>query len=149
MRHIIYIIGGAAVLFGSFFITLWLTKPEIAGTPQAVSYRSSVSPGSQVAQFDVSSQTAISIADGGNAIALPTGQGMLVVTLDTTNLAVALFFAGGGVVQLISPLGQWVAQTTAPAAGHTSLTFDGTANYRIYNKTGATHTFKVLCLQTG
>ena len=34
MKRIIYIIGGAAVLFGSFFITLWLTEPEIAVTPQ-------------------------------------------------------------------------------------------------------------------
>jgi hypothetical protein len=28
MRRTIYIICGAAVLFGSFFITLWLTEPE-------------------------------------------------------------------------------------------------------------------------
>ena len=28
MRLIVYIIGGAVVLCGSFFITLWLTEPE-------------------------------------------------------------------------------------------------------------------------
>ena len=28
MRYIFYFIGGAAVLFGSFFITLWLTEPK-------------------------------------------------------------------------------------------------------------------------
>jgi hypothetical protein len=144
MRNIIYIIGGAAVLFGSF--SLWLFMEP---TPQTGSYRSSISPGSQVAQLDVSSQTAIPIANGGNAIALPTGQGMLVVVLDTTNLAGVLFIAGGGFVQLISPAGQWVVNTTTPDAGKTSLSFDGTANYRIYNNAGATHTFKVLCLRTG
>jgi len=34
MKTIIYAICGAAVLFGSFFITLWLTEPEATFTPK-------------------------------------------------------------------------------------------------------------------
>jgi hypothetical protein len=34
MKAIIYVICGAAVLFGSFFITLWLTEPEISVAPK-------------------------------------------------------------------------------------------------------------------
>ncbi len=36
MRRISYIIGGVAVVVGSFFITLWLTEPEIVVRPQNV-----------------------------------------------------------------------------------------------------------------
>jgi hypothetical protein len=41
MRRIIYVIGGVAVFLGSFFMTLWLTEPEIVVTPpKAADYRS-------------------------------------------------------------------------------------------------------------
>ena len=35
--RVIYVAGGAVVLFGSFFITLWLTEPDV---PKAVDNRS-------------------------------------------------------------------------------------------------------------
>jgi hypothetical protein len=34
MRRIVYIVGAAAILFGSFFITLWLTEPEVTFAPK-------------------------------------------------------------------------------------------------------------------
>lgn len=33
LRRVIYVVGGAAVLFGNFFITLWFTEPNIAARP--------------------------------------------------------------------------------------------------------------------
>ena len=40
LRALIYIVGGAAVLFGSFFITLWLTEPDTAAPPMPPDGRS-------------------------------------------------------------------------------------------------------------
>jgi hypothetical protein len=60
MRRIICIIGGAAVVFGSFFVTLWLTEPKVAVTPKSAA--DNHSPAERLAAQSISSYLDLSNA---------------------------------------------------------------------------------------
>jgi hypothetical protein len=64
----------------------------------------------------------------------------------------AMYAMGAGSVNFVtgSTVGAiFVATTTTPAAGHASVAFDGTANYRIFNNIGSAVTFTVISFRTG
>lgn len=94
--------------------------------------------------IDGASDTLV-IANGANA-PFAVGAGMLLV--HAQNLAqVAIYLAAGGGATLVSGGATWVASTTTPAAGHASVQYDGSTNYRIYNNTGGVITVGCVMLK--
>jgi hypothetical protein len=93
-----------------------------------------------------STQCAISIATAGNAV-LGAGSGLLLVS-NPANGDQGLYLAGGGSVALVSTnAATWVAPTTTPAAGKTSVAWNGSA-YAIYNAYGSTQVFTAALIKT-
>ena len=89
----------------------------------------------------------ITIANGSNAT-IAAGAGMVMVA-NPANGDVGVYIVGGAGAQILSPstAGTWVAPTTTPGAGTTSVTFDGASAYRIYNNYGSQQNFKVMLLR--
>lgn len=89
----------------------------------------------------------VTIANGANQ-ALPAGAGGLVLISDNTTGDTAIYFASAGSCALISDLGgTFVAPTTTPGAGKSSLAYSSGA-YRIYNGTGASHVYSMFLMKT-
>jgi hypothetical protein len=92
--------------------------------------------------------TSASIAQAGT-LAMPGGNGGMVLISDNSNGDVGMFFFGGGGVSLVSSLeGSFIAGTsgTSPpsniTSGHSGLYFNSTAGqYTFYNNRGSTITF--------
>ena len=83
-------------------------------------------------QYDVAEQTAITINGGSNA-ALPVGSGVISIdNMLSGEVATYLCGAGSCVMQATTNVG-FVASTTTPAAGKTSVQYNGTSAYTIYN----------------
>lgn len=113
------------------------------------SFQSSVSPGAAtVHTLDASSQGGISVATGANAIICPVGQGVLLSVVNSSvSSNCGLFFIAAGAVALITAVGSEFVVSTSPAAGKSGVGFDGT-NYRIYNNTGSSVTYKAASVRT-
>lgn len=94
--------------------------------------------------LDTSAMTAISIANGGNALISDSQSSyyLLFIVETTQNGNTALYaLRGAGVVDSMVVSGAWVSTTTTPAAGKQSVAWSGT-QFRIYNNSGGTATFK-------
>lgn len=85
----------------------------------------------------------MTIANGANAMLPSTGSASVTVT-NPTNGDIATYLVGGsGVVMLGTSFATWVAPTTVPGAGKTSVAFDGATGYFIYNNYGSQQGFLV------
>jgi hypothetical protein len=100
--------------------------------------------GSTANAFDASGQTAVSVANGGNADIASNFRALIWIECIATG-EVALYMlttASGG--NLISGTGsEWVAPTSSPAAGKMSVSSSATG-FAVYNNRGGTATFRAI-----
>jgi hypothetical protein len=85
----------------------------------------------------------VSVANGGNLALYTTSGGYFIGVRNTATGKAAIYFASAATVaMLIETGGEWVAPTTTPAAGKSSIAY-ASSNYRIYNNSGGATTFVV------
>lgn len=89
----------------------------------------------------------LSVASGQNAGI--SSSGGLILIADTSNAHVAIYLCGNNACALISQSSgsNWVASTTAPAAGKESVAWSG-VNYTVYNNVGSAQTYTELSFST-
>jgi len=111
---------------------------------------SSVAPASGQ-QFDTSSGSAITIANGANSAISATGGNAYLAIINDSNIegdiaAYLLTSDGAGTaIMLGSAKGMFVSPTTSPAAGHAALGFS--SGWKIYNNQGNSINFKVMLMR--
>jgi hypothetical protein len=133
-------------LLGAWANTI-AVSPSFTGDVTATGkYATSVSPAIAPA-LDASAAT-ITVASG--AYGALCGYSGLIVLTNNTNGDTGVYACGGGGSALISTsTGTWVAATSTPAAGRTSIFFDsGASRYTIANSFGSSVTFGVAFIGT-
>jgi hypothetical protein len=105
-------------------------------------------PSVSVATLSANTQDGLTVANGANAIFCPGGAAMFLLMHNTDTGGTAIALVDGGTVSDIgvsSP--EFEFNTLTPAGGNTSLSFDGATDYRVYNNTGASATYKSIVLR--
>lgn len=105
----------------------------------------SVTPTSSIPTFDASGQTGTTIADGANASIAGTVYGTIIVAVNTgTGAAIAALVSSASTLTSMAANASWEINTTTPAGGNQSISWDGSSTYKIYNNTGAQRTYNVM-----
>jgi hypothetical protein len=91
---------------------------------------------------NATSQTQAAIANGSSA-AIATGVGGYLIFVSNQHQGQSALYMvdSAGHNNMVSAVGAWIAGTTTPAAGKTSVAWDGSASFRVYNNIGATQNF--------
>lgn len=103
------------------------------------------------AQIDNSGATAISVANGANAVISPANgsQGWMLFIMDTISFGGMgqYIIAGGLTPKLVAGAAQYIVGS-APGAGSVGVAWNGTA-YSVYNNVGSTALFHCLLFRVG
>ncbi len=91
--------------------------------------------------LDTSNNATGSVANGSN-FALPDKSGLVIVNSGANGDCAAYLVGAAGVVLLGSTLGTFVAPTTTPASGKSSIAWSG-SHYTLYNNTGGAVTYNL------
>lgn len=117
------------------------------GQVSANNFASAALPTASVATVDSSLNGGFSVtgSTGSSAVIAKQFPGaMVLVRCDTGDIALYLIDSG---TALLGSSG-FVASTTTPASGKSSIAYDGSSGFRIYNNTGTTRLYNVMVLKT-
>ncbi len=91
-------------------------------------------------------QTAVTVANGGHSQVVMDGCSFIFAVSGNTGEP-GMYICAGGVCYFVASnngtggSGEWVASTTSPAAGKSSIAYDGT-HYSVYNNQGSTNNYR-------
>jgi hypothetical protein len=121
-----------------------------SGTASAPGFASTGSAASSLS-FDNSGKTALSVSASSHGDLPGNMLAGLVLVWDPVTTECAIYFGdAGNTINLVSAAGsgsQFVASTTSPAAGKTSVAYNGTSALAVYQGSGSAKTFRVFALK--